>query len=88
MMCTCVQVPKESRGMGFPLELELLAVVCCLMWVLGLRHGSSGRAVHALNHRVISPALSFLVLFCFETGFFLCSHTALSMLPRLAVNSP
>lgn len=54
-MCVCEDVhmcADAQRGQRYaiPLELELLAVVCCLMWVLGLQHRSSGRAVHALNH--------------------------------------
>lgn len=49
-MCMCMQVPKDFRGMGFPQEFKLLAVMCCLVWLLGLTQGSSGRAVHALNH--------------------------------------
>lgn len=45
-----MQVPKDSRGMGIPQEFKLLAVMCCLVWVLGLTQGSSGRAVHVLNY--------------------------------------
>lgn len=48
-----------------PLELELQVTVSHLMWVLGTKSLSPGRAAaHALNHQymllTISPALSFI----------------------------
>lgn len=52
---------QKGQRCGIPLELELLAVLCCLIWVLGVKPRSSGRAVHALNHWAISLALSFVL---------------------------
>ena len=41
-----------------PLELELQAVVSCIMWVLGTVSGPSVRAANALNQSsVSSPVL-------------------------------
>jgi hypothetical protein len=39
-----------------PLELDLLVLVDSLMWVLGVKLKSIGRAAGALNHAVISSA--------------------------------
>lgn len=39
------------------LELELQAVVSCLMWVLGTEPGSFGRAANTLSHWAIASAL-------------------------------
>lgn len=59
------------------LELELQKVV---VWMLGTELGSPARAVHDLNHWVISPASNFNVVvgFCLVVVFshvriFLCS---------------
>lgn len=38
------------------LELEFQTVVYCLLWLLGIERGSSGRAATALNHWANSPA--------------------------------
>ena len=44
-----------------PLEVELQKVVGHLLWVLGIKPGSSERAARALNHSVVSPAFAFTV---------------------------
>jgi hypothetical protein len=44
-VCSCLWRQRASD----PLELELQAVVSCLMWVLETEPGSSARAVSALN---------------------------------------
>lgn len=46
---------QRLEGVG-SLELELLADVNHLTWVLGTELGSSGRAARAANHRGLSPA--------------------------------
>lgn len=54
-MCTLVQVPAEARGGQLPLGLELQVAVSHLLWVLGIKFGSSGRASAVLHHQVLSP---------------------------------
>lgn len=44
-VCVSIECPW-SRG---PLELELQAVVSCLMWMLGLEFGFSTAIEHAFN---------------------------------------
>lgn len=49
--CVCVMrylVCQKPEGSD-PLEMELEAVVSCLMWMLGIQFRSSRRSVHALN---------------------------------------
>lgn len=51
LVCVCeCKVPLEPRG---PLELELQAVMSCLMWMLGLEFGFSTTVVHAFNDGAI-----------------------------------
>jgi hypothetical protein len=53
-MYRLVQGPAEAtRQVLAPLGMELEMVVSHLMWVLGTKLGSSGRAVSALNHPAI-----------------------------------
>lgn len=42
-MCTWIQVPVESRGIRFPQELELQAVLNHLTWLLETELRSSGK---------------------------------------------
>jgi hypothetical protein len=59
-----------------PLELELQAVVSCLVWVMGSELRPSGRAVSDLNHWVVTPDfLYFLVeIILFLQGYGLSFH--------------
>lgn len=52
----------RSQRCRIPLELELQVVVSHLVWVLGIKLRSCGRAVHAPNFGAISlaPYLLFL----------------------------
>lgn len=56
-LCVCmslwVQV-SERPEMFHSLEVELQIAVICLMWVLRIEAGSSRRAVHTVNHWVLS----------------------------------
>jgi hypothetical protein len=65
MCCACdCWYPQRQEAQDF-LELELWAVVSCLMWVLRTRRGSSAGAVHSfVNYKSLSPApwLSFSIL--------------------------
>lgn len=58
----------QSRASD-PLELELEVVVTLLMWVLGTHFGSSARAIHTLNHQVISPTPRRIFRLKQEEGF-------------------
>lgn len=59
-LCVCsVQMPDVYRGQkkaSDPLELEL-----GLLWVLGVKAGSSEKAAGALNHWAISPTLDLCI---------------------------
>ena len=56
-MCECRCLKSSGKG-ARPLELELQAVVSCIMWVLGTVSGPSVRAANALNQSsVSSPVL-------------------------------
>jgi hypothetical protein len=44
---------------GRGLETFRVGVVSHQIWNLGIELGSSGRAVHVLNHRALSPAQYF-----------------------------
>ena len=78
--------PKES--IRDPVELELQAIMNCLMWVLGMEPKTPARAVSALKHWAISPARLFVLLF-----FEIKSHDAfltgleLSVYIRVVLNS-
>ena len=52
----CIGVFPACMGVSDPLELELQIVAWASMWVLGIEHGSSGRAVCAFNSWAVSPA--------------------------------
>lgn len=54
-MCTWVQIHRSQRC-RIPLELELQVVVSHLVWVLGIKLRSRGRAVHAPNFGAVSLA--------------------------------
>lgn len=45
-----MHVPTEVGGVRFPRELGLQAIVSHLIWVPGIKLGSSERAVCVLNH--------------------------------------
>lgn len=49
-------MPTDDRSMLELLKLELQVFVSLLMWVLKFEHGSSGRAVSALNFFAIYSA--------------------------------
>jgi hypothetical protein len=53
----CVGTHREKKKVSGPLELDLQAVVSCLVWVLGRKLRSSGRAMSTLDLGAISPAL-------------------------------
>lgn len=44
-----IQVSGEARSMFHPLQLELLEVVCCLLWVLGTQSWSFTETVRTLS---------------------------------------
>lgn len=60
-MCTWVQMHRSQRC-RIPLELELQVVLSHLVWVLGIKLRSRGRAVHASNFGAISLASYLLFL--------------------------
>lgn len=54
-------MPEEAREVkGFPLQLELQAVVSHMIWVLRTELQPSAKSVHSLSHRAISPVLAHL----------------------------
>lgn len=54
-----MQVLVGAREHQTPLIMELEAAVRLIVWVLGAEPVSSVRPVSTLNHRAISPALSY-----------------------------
>lgn len=46
-LCRCPQDSEKVEGL---LELELLVAVSSLVWMLGIKRGSSMRVANALNH--------------------------------------
>lgn len=78
-----VYVPGTQKKSSYPLDLEpqmlyKLKAICYNMWVLGIKPGSSVRAISALICWVTSPALLLFVFFFFfppETGS-LIAHPA------------
>lgn len=54
---TCVCMHWRPEEESDPLGMELQLVLNYLVWVLGIKLGSSPRAPHTLTHRVISSAL-------------------------------
>ena len=50
----------EDWGTLDPLELELQAVVSCLMWLLRTKRRCSGKAIDTLHHGAFSPAPVFI----------------------------
>lgn len=70
-VCKCHRGPERTSD---PLELELQVTVSHLMWVLGTKSLSPGRAaMYALNHQcmllTISPALSFIFFYYKNPGY-------------------
>lgn len=51
---------RSQRWLILP-ELVVQVVVNCLVWVLEIKFGSSGRIGSALNHGAISPLLTHLI---------------------------
>lgn len=50
-----VGICRGQKSMSDPMELELKAVVRDVIWVLGTKHGSPGKAVSVLNYQHICP---------------------------------
>jgi hypothetical protein len=59
--CAC-SAHRGQKRVSDLLGLALQVVMSCLMWVLGIKLRSSGRADSALKHQAIFPAPRFLFL--------------------------